>query len=157
VEFLSGAHHNCHPYLVQRDGSGLRKLADRGDYNGSILFLDVPDYHEGSSDIPCWSPDSRWVYYTAKVGEAVELMRVSLEGNVEQLSHSKPGVLHYHPKVSADGQQVVFGATRDGVRQLWVAQADGSAARPITTLEKGSGAMWAWWQPLGYPLLRARA
>ena len=116
-----------------------------------MLFLDVPDYHEGSSDLPCWSPDSKWIYYTAKVGEAVELMRVSLDGKVEQLTRSAPGVLHYHPKVSADGRQVVFGATRDGVRQLWVARADGSEARKITSLKKGQAAMWARWQPGHFP------
>lgn len=134
---------------MQRDGTGLRKLADRGGYRGVILFLDVPDYHEGSSDTPCWSPDSKWLYYTARVGEAVELMRVSLEGSVEQLTHSAPGVLHYHPKLSADGRQVAFGATRDGIRQLWVAHADGSAPRPITHLHPGHAALWACWQPDG--------
>jgi len=149
VMFLSGEHYNCHPHLVKRDGTGLRKLADRGGYKGTMLFLDVPDYHEGSSDTPCWSPDSRWVYYTAKVGEAVELMRVSLDGKTEQLSQSAAGVLHYHPKVSPDGKQVVFGATRDGVRQLWVANADGSASRPITALTNGHAAMWASWQAKG--------
>ena len=147
VEFLSGEHYNCHPHLVKRDGTGLRKLADRGGFKGMMLFLDVPDYHGGSSDVPCWSPDSKWVYYTARVGEAVELMRVSLDGKVEQLSHSEPGVLHYHPKVSTDGKQVAFGATRDGLRQLYVANSDGSQARPITHLTKGNAAIWAWWQP----------
>lgn len=147
VEFVSGVRENCHPHVVRRDGTGLRKFTDRGGYQGWILFLDVPDYHEGSSDVPTWAPDSRWLYYTAKIGEAVELMRVSLDGKVEQLSHSKPGVLHYHPKVSPDGKQVVFGATRDGVRQLWVANADGSEARPITKLKKGHAAMHAYWQP----------
>ena len=148
VEFLSGEHYNCHPHLVKRDGTGLRKLADRGGYKGTMLFLDVPDYHEGSSDLPCWAPDSQWVCYTAKVGEAVELMRVWLDGKVEPLSHSKPGVLHYHPKVAPDGKRVVFGYTRDGVRQLWVAKADGSEARPITALTKGHAAMHAHWQPV---------
>jgi TolB protein len=147
VVFVSGKHDNSHPHLVKRDGTGLRKLADRGDYQGTILFLDVPDYHQGSSDTPCWSPDSKWVYYTAKDGEAVELMRYSLDGKIEQLSMSGPGVLHYHPKLSPDGRQVVFGATRDGVRQLWVANADGTDARPVTNLTKGHAAMWAWWQP----------
>jgi TolB protein len=147
VVFVSGKHYNSHPHLVKRDGTGLRKLADRGDYQGTILFLDVPDYHQGSSDTPCWSPDSKWVYYTAKDSEAVELMRYSLDGKIEQLSMSEPGVLHYHPKLSPDGRQVVFGATRDGVRQLWVANADGTDARPVTNLTKGHAAMWAWWQP----------
>ena len=147
VAFVSGEHYDCHPYLVKRDGTGLRKLADRGGYKGVMLFLDVPDYHEGSSDTPCWSPDSQWLYYTAKVGEAVELMRVSLDGKVEQLTRSAPGVWHYHPKASADGRQVIFGATRDGIRQLWVAGADGAEARPITQLTKGHAAIWAHWQP----------
>jgi Tol biopolymer transport system component len=147
VEFLSGEHYNCHPHLVARDGTGLRKLADRGGYEGVTLFLDVPDYHEGSSDTPCWSPDSQWVYYTAKVGAAIELMRVSLAGKTETLSTSADGVRHYHPKVSADGRWLVFGCTRDGVRQVWVAQADGSRARPLTALTKGHAAMWPSWQP----------
>ena len=87
------------------------------------------------------------MYYTAKVGRAVELMRVSLDGKTEQLSHSAPGVLHYHPTVSPDGSPVVVGATRDGVRQLYVATADGTDARPITYLRPGHAAMHAHWQP----------
>jgi hypothetical protein len=43
---------------------------------------------------------------------------------------------------------VVFGATRDGVRQLWVANADGSVARPLSKLKKGRAAMHAHWQPI---------
>jgi Tol biopolymer transport system component len=147
IEFLSGEHYDCHPHVVMRDGTGLRKLADRSGYEGVVSFLDVPDYHGGSSDTPCWSPDSKWVYYTAKVGEAVELMRVSLGGEVEQLSRSTAGVRHYHPQVSPDGRRVVFGSTRDGVRQVWVARADGSAAVAITSMKKGHAAMWAHWQP----------
>ncbi len=147
VEFLSGEHYNCHPHRVKRDGTGLRKLADRCGYKGTMLFLDVPDYHEGSSDVPSWSADSRFLYYTAKVNEAVELMRVSMDGKTEQLSHSSPGMLHYHPNASPDGKQVLFGATRDGVRQLYVANPDGSKARPITVMKKGHAAMHGHWQP----------
>jgi len=132
---------------VRRNGSGLRKIADRGGYQGWILFLDVPDYHEGSSDVPTWTADSRGIYYTAKVGDAVELMRATIDGKIEQLSHSKPGVLHYHPKASQDGKRVLFGATRDGVRQIWVANADGTDARPVTRLSKGHAGMSAHWQP----------
>jgi Tol biopolymer transport system component len=34
--FVSGEHYNCHPYIVKRDGSELRKLADRGGYRGVV-------------------------------------------------------------------------------------------------------------------------
>jgi Tol biopolymer transport system component len=147
VEFLSGTNTNFHPWLVKRDGTGAHKLADRGDYDGEVKILDVPDFHGGSSDIPCWSADSKWIYYTAKIGQALELMRVSLDGKIEQLTKSAPGVQHYHPTASRDGHWLAFGATTDGVRQLYVSRADGSGAHAITKLTPGHGALWASWQP----------
>jgi len=147
VLFLSGEHYRCHPWIVRRDGSGLRRLAGRGEYEGVVEFLDVPDFHGGSSDVPVWSPDSQWVYYTARIGQAVELMRISLTGEPEQLTHSPAGVLHYHPVLSPDGGWVAFGSTRTGRRQLHVAPADGTGARLVTHVVEGYGAMWAYWQP----------
>ena len=146
LEFLAGKHYDCHPYLVSADGARLRKLADRGGYPGVIEVLDYPDFHSDSSDVPVWSPDSRWLYYTAKVGEAVELMRVSPEGQVQQLTHSKSGSLHYHPQVSPDGRLVVFGSTRDGARALYVADADGGHIKAVTVPQRGRAQMWANWR-----------
>lgn len=147
VAFVSGVRENCDVVVVRRDGTGVRKLAERGGYKGFTLFLDVPDYHEGSSDVPRWGADSKALYYAAKVGEAIELMRVSLDGKVEQLSRSAPGVAHYHVSASPDGRKIVFGSTRDGVRQLYAANPDGSGTVKITGMKKGHGAMWAHWQP----------
>jgi Tol biopolymer transport system component len=147
ILFLAGQHYKCHPHLVRADGTGLRKLADRGAYSGSMEPLKTPDFHSSSSDIPVWSPDSKWVYYTAQVGEAVELMRVSLTGEVQQITHSRPGVAHYHPKLSPDGRLVVFGSTRDGAGAQYVADADGSNVKAITTPTPGRVQMHAHWQP----------
>jgi TolB protein len=121
--FLSGEHYNCHPHIVRPDGTGLKKLADRGGYRGVVEGLDEPDFHSENSDIPTWSPDGRWLYYTAKVGQAVELMRVTPDGKSEQLTRSKPGALHYFPQVSPDSQWVAFGSNRTGIRQLYVVTA----------------------------------
>lgn len=149
--FLSGERIKCDPYAVRPDGSGLRRIASRQGYKGWIEFLDVYDFHEGSSDTPIWAADSRGIYYTALFGDTVELMHASLEGVVRRLTYSKPGVLHYHPKVSPDGQWMVFGSTRDGVRQLYIRPADpgadDGATYPLTHLAPGSAAMWAQWQP----------
>ena len=146
--FLAGEHYNCHPYVVRRDGTGLRKLADRRGWEGVTPVFDVPDHHGGSSDTPVWSADGAWVYYTARIGESVELMRVSLEGREEQLTHSRPGSLTYHPKPSPDGEWLAFGSNQTGTRQLYVARPDGTDARPITNVVPGSGAMWAYWRPV---------
>jgi Tol biopolymer transport system component len=147
--FLSGEHHNCHPFVVRADGTGLRKLADRGGYWGSILFLDVPDFHEGSSDTPVWSADGQRVFYTAKVGANVELFQVTLDGHSEPLTRTPPGTLHYHPQPSPDGQWLAYGSKRAGVRQLFVMRLADRAERQITHLRPGHGALWPCWRPAG--------
>ena len=144
--FLAGEHYNCHPHIVRANGTGLRKIADRGGYRGVVQTLDHPDFHSDSSDLPVWSPDSRWVYYTAKVGKSVELMRVSLKGQVQRLTRSQAGVLNYQPKLSPDGMLVVFGSTRNGARSLYVADADGNKVQAITVPTKGRSQMHPHWQ-----------
>ncbi|HRZ81674.1 MAG TPA: hypothetical protein P5069_04390, partial [Candidatus Hydrogenedentes bacterium] len=57
ILFSSGERGKSNPHVVRHDGTGLRKLADLNGYQGWILFLDVPDFHEGSSDTPVWSAD----------------------------------------------------------------------------------------------------
>lgn len=148
VLFLSGEHYNCHPHLVRSDGSGLRKLADRGGYKGVIEFLDVPDFHGGSSDVPVWSADGTAVFYTAQVGPSVELFRVTLDGHAEQLTRSPAGTRHYHPQPSPDGHWLAYGSKRDGVRQLFVMRIADRSEHRVTDLQAGHGAMWPHWQPV---------
>ena len=146
--FVSGEHYNCHPYVVHPDGSDLKKLADRGGYEGVTPVVDVFDFHGGSSDVPVWSADGACVFYTALVSGAIELLRVTLDGRSEQLTHSNPGTRHYHPKPSPDGKWLAFGSNRSGARNLYVMPAGGGAATAITNVPAGHGAMWASWQPV---------
>jgi TolB protein len=147
LTFLSGEHYNCHPHIVHADGTGLKKLADRGGYRGVVEGLDEPDFHSENSDVPAWSPDGRWLYYTAKLEGAVELMRVTPNGKVEQLTRSKAGVLNFFPQVAPDSKWVAFGSNRSGVRQLYVARADGSECQAITSVEAGWRAYHGHWRP----------
>lgn len=147
VLFLSGEHYNCHPHIVGADGRSLKKIADRGGYRGVIEFLDVFDFHGGSSDVPVWAPDSKSVFYTASVEGSVELFRAALDGQIEQLTESAPGTLHYHPQPSPDGQWLAFGSKRSGVRQIFVMHLSDRAEQQITRLPPGRGAMWPHWQP----------
>jgi Tol biopolymer transport system component len=145
--FLSGEHYNCHPHLVRADGTGLRKLADRGGYRGVVEFLDVADFHGGSSDYPVWSADGHWVFYTAQVGGNVELFRTTRDGKKEQLTKGPAGALHYHPQPSPDGKWLAYGSKRDGVRQLYVMRLEDKKEHRITDLKEGRAAMWPHWQP----------
>ena len=149
--FVSGEHYNCHPHIVRRDGTELRKLADRGGYRGVIEFLDVYDFHGGSSDLPVWSMDGKFVYYTAKVSDNVELFRASLTGELRQLTTTAPGSLHYHPTLSLDGRNLLYGAKRDGVRNLYVRDLETGRESQVTDVGRGRAAMWPHWQPKKEP------
>jgi TolB protein len=144
--FVSGEHYDCHPYLVRKDGTGLKKLADRGGYRGVVERLKHPDFHSESSDVPVWSPDSRHLFFTAKVADSIELMRVDLHGHVSPLTRSPPGTRHYHPAVSPDGKWILFGSDRSGTMQLYVATINGEIPRPITNVPAGHCAMHGHWQ-----------
>jgi Tol biopolymer transport system component len=149
VLFVSGEHYDCHPHIVRADGTGLRKIADRGGYRGVIEYLDVPDFHGGSSDTPAWAADGASVIYTAMVGKNVELFRVGLDGMAERVTTSAEGTLHYHPAPSRDGKWLMYGSKREGVRQLFVMSLASRVEKKITDLKAGQGAMWAYWQPAG--------
>lgn len=145
--FVSGVRSRSNPYVVRRDGTGLRRLADLNGYQGWILFLDVPDFHEGSSDVPVWSADGKSVFYTAQVGRNVELFQVTLDGHAKQLTKTPDGTLHYHPQPSPDGQWLAYGSRRDGVRQLYVMSLADCSEKLLTRLKHGQAAMWPHWQP----------
>jgi Tol biopolymer transport system component len=111
----------------------------------------VHDFHGGSSDLPVWAPDSMSVFYTAKVGKNVELLRVTLDGKSEQLTDTAAGSVHYHPAPSPDGKWLVYGSKRDGVRQLYLMRLSDRKEHRITDLMKGHAAMWPSWQPRAAP------
>lgn len=145
--FVSGEHYDCHPHIVRRNGTELKKLADRGGYWGVIEFLDVFDFHGGSSDLPVWSADGASVFYTAKVGSNVELFQITIERKVTQLTNTAAAALHYHPTPSPDGTWLLYGSKRDGVRQLFVMRLMDRAEHRLTNLKPGDAAMWPHWQP----------
>lgn len=148
VLFVSGEHYDCHPHVVQRDGSGLRKLADRRGYRGVTEMLETPAFHSESSDIPTWSADGAWIYFTARIGEGIELLRVSLAGEEQQLTASPPGTCYYHPKPSPDGSSLLIGSNRDGGHLLYLADADGGNMRLLTSVSEGFGTAHGVWQPI---------
>ncbi len=146
--FVSGQHYDCHPHVVRADGTQLVKLADRGGYRGVVEKLKHPDFHSESSDIPVWAHDGKSIFYTAKVGQAVELMRANLDGTISQLTRSSPNVRHYHPAISPDGQWLLFGSDRSGRMQLHRCRVDGSELSQITNVGEGYMAMHGFWQPI---------
>ena len=98
--------------------------------------------------MPGWSADTQSVFYTAKVGNNIELFRISLAGQPERLTSSADGTSHYHPKPSPDGRSLVYGSKRNGVRNLYVMRLSGRQEHALTDVPTGHAAMHAYWQPL---------
>jgi Tol biopolymer transport system component len=145
--FSSGVHSGSHPHIVRPDGTGLKKLVDLNGYQGWILFLDVDDFHQGSSDVPVWSVDGKSIFCTAQMDSRTELLQVAIDGSVLPLTRSPEGTLHYHPQPSPDGKWLLYGSKRDGVRQLFVMRLEDRAETRLTDLRAGWAAMWPKWQP----------
>ncbi len=145
--FVSGVHGRSNLYLVNRDGTELRRFADLGGYQGWIQFLDVRDFHNGSSDLPVWSADGSSIFYTARVGANVELFQITLDGAIRRLTTSAAETLHYHATPSSDGRYLLYGSQRDGARNLFVRTLADQSERQVTHCLPGSAAMWPHWRP----------
>ncbi len=145
--FVSGEHGRADPWLVRRDGTDLHQVTELNGYQGWILFLDVDDFHQGSSDLPVWSADGQSIFCSRRTEKTVELFEVSLQGQLKQLTDSPAGTLHYHPTPSADGRWLLYGSLRNGVRQLFVRELQSSQETQLTDLQPGTAAMWPHWQP----------
>jgi len=143
-------------YVVGIDGENLREIADRGTehkYECAILFLDVYDYHGGSSDVPVWSPNKNEhvIYFTRKDNpNGTNIYKIDIDTGIEtQLTNTGDGVLNYQPNLSPDGEWISFGSTRTGTRQLYIMRPDGSELTQISQTPVNNAAMWANWHKSG--------
>jgi Tol biopolymer transport system component len=166
IALISGTHlGDSDLYVVRRDGSALRKVGSRNQYFASTSRWDIMHFHNADSDTFVWSPDSRWIYYAARFGQAADLMRADLDGKVQRLTHSdeslvfkhsalrpggptQTGVRNSHISISSDGKWLAFTSTRTGRRQICVMPSTGGEAYPITDLGLGWGARHAHWRPI---------
>lgn len=147
--FVSGVRGASHPFVNEIETHRTRQLTDLGGYQGWILFLDVDDFHEGSSDLPTWSVDGKSVFHASRTAANVELFQTSTDGRTTRLTSTPAGTLHYHPTPSPDGRWLAFGSMRGGARNLYALDLRTGREHPITRLPRGEAAMWPHWRPAG--------
>ena len=86
---------------------------------------------KGPSYLHGFSPDGRWLVYTAVRGDELDIYKIPVTGGDEIRLTSAPG-LDDGPEYTPDGAYVYFNSSRSGRMQIWRMRPDGSAQQQIT-------------------------
>lgn len=86
----------------------------------------------GPSYLHGWSPDGRFLVYTAERGGDFDVYRIPSGGGAETRLTSEKG-LDDGPEYAPDGRTIFFNSVRSGTMQLWRMAADGADARQLTS------------------------
>jgi protocatechuate 3,4-dioxygenase beta subunit len=105
-------------FVVDADGTGLRKLDSAGD---AALY-------------PVWSPDGTRVAYAARVDGNSDIYVMHADGShVKRLTTSEAN--DSYPSWSPDGKQLVFHSNRAGNNDIWIMNEDGGGLLQLTDHE----------------------
>jgi TolB protein len=120
--------------IMSRSGSPEVWICDADGLNFRRLTGGIED------SSPCWSPDSQWILFAAKINGRRTLAKVSANGGAVQRVPT-PGVLNpTEPAWSPDGKWIAF-TSQMGEFDICVMPADGTA--PPVTLVSGQNPSWS--------------
>jgi len=78
-----------------------------------------------------WSPDGKYLIYTAERNGDFDIYRISANGGEEKQLTTAKG-LDDGSEYSPDGKHIYFNSTRSGLMQIWRMNADGSNPEQLT-------------------------
>jgi Tol biopolymer transport system component len=177
IVFVRSAHYtNNDIYKIGTDGNGLTRLVNIPSYeyhsggdptwspDGTRIafFSGVEDAYsietvrpDGTSRKsvttgydPTWSPDgSRMAFHRSPDGSESRIYTAEADGTDENLLPTEEGAYDSEPAYSPGGGKIVFSSDRDGDRDLYVMDADGTDVRQLTNSPGDDRSPD--WQPVG--------
>jgi sugar lactone lactonase YvrE len=130
---------NNNDHVLSFDGRMLGISHQAVEDNGASIVYTVPVTGgtptrvtaKGPSYLHGWSPDGRWLVYTAKRNGEFDVYKIPTTGGDEIRLTSAPG-LDDGPEFTPDGAYIYFNSSRTGRMQIWRMQPDGSAQQQVT-------------------------
>lgn len=134
------------------DGSKIVFASDRESPSRPVIYLmnsDGSDQHRLTSipgsyeDSPCWSPRGDRISFVFRTGSTgADVVTASPAGDdVVQLTVGEG--TNETPKWSPDGLRMVFSSTRNGGKNLFIMNWDGTGIRPLTNEGNCHSPSWA--------------
>ncbi len=130
---------NNNDHVLSFDGKMLGLSSSSGEQEFGSLIYTVKSKGgkptritpTGPSYLHGWSPDGKWLTYTAQRNNDYDIYKVPSTGGDEIRLTTSPG-LDDGSEFSPDGQYIYFNSTRTGRMQLWRMKPDGSDQEQLT-------------------------
>ena len=128
IAFVSNRSGNPHVYMMNKDGSNPKRITFQGKYNQA----------------PKWSPLGDLIVFTARDERNVfDIFLVDVKsGKISRVTQDQGN--NEEASFAPNGQMLVFTSTRNGHRELYVSNLDGSFQKKISS----AGDYWTpYWGP----------
>jgi hypothetical protein len=134
------ADRNNNDHVLSFDGSMLGISHHAADSDGRSIVYTLPATGgvprrvtaEGPSYLHGWSPDGRYLIYTAERGDGeYDIYRIPAGGG-EEIRLTAAAGLDDGSEYSPDGRWIYFNSVRSGRMEIWRMRADGSGAEQLT-------------------------